>query len=238
MDQLQTIICERRTYSHLYHSHTHTYCQFLFPLEGDLDLETEEREVNLKPDQLQYIPPECEHRFRSLGRNECLVLDIPAHLIKTEGRSIVSGMTADLDPFWTSIRYLLTEEAKQQSAHSLNLLVQYIAEKMRSHTYDSIAYIHRNLSKPLSIKELAAIEHYHPAYYSGWFKRQTGKTPQTYIAELRLKKAEQLLADTKRPLTDISQEVGFQNLSSFTRWFVKNMGMTPRAYRNTFYTDK
>lgn len=50
MDSLQEIICEKRTYTRLYHSHKHGYSQFLFPLEGSIDLETDGRQVKLKPD--------------------------------------------------------------------------------------------------------------------------------------------------------------------------------------------
>lgn len=115
MDSLQEMICEKRTYTRLYHSHKHAYSQFLFPLEGSIDLETEERQVKLKPDHFLYIPPECEHRFRSIGRNECLVLDVPLHAMKIDEYRAGSGIEAALDPFWSSIRYLLTEEAEGNS---------------------------------------------------------------------------------------------------------------------------
>lgn len=132
MDSLQEIICEKRTYTRLYHSHKHAYSQFLFPLEGSIDLETEGRQVKLNPDHFLYIPPQCEHRFRSIGRNECLVLDVPLHAMKIDEYRAGSGIEAALDPFWSSIRYLLTEEAKAGTANSLHMLVQYIKEKLAS----------------------------------------------------------------------------------------------------------
>lgn len=238
MDSLQEMICEKRTYTRLYHSHKHAYSQFLFPLEGSIDLETEERQVKLKPDHFLYIPPECEHRFRSIGRNECLVLDVPLHAMKIDEFRAGSGIEAALDPFWSSIRYLLTEEAKAGTANSLHMLVQYIKEKLQSHSYASIAYIHSHLFERLTIKKLAEIEHYHPAYYSSWFKKQTGKSPQNYIADLRLEEAKRMLMERNETLTFVSGALGFQNLSSFTRWFTKRTGMPPRLYRNTLYSDK
>lgn len=238
MDSLQEIICEKRTYTRLYHSHKHAYSQFLFPLEGSIDLETEGREVTLKPDRFIYIPPECEHRFRSIGRNECLVLDVPLYALKIDEDHAGSGMDAGLDPFWSSIRCLLTEEEKIGTANSLHMLVQYIKEKLQSHSYASIAYIHSHLFERLTIKKLADIEHYHPAYYSSWFKKQTGKSPQNYIADLRLEEAKRMVMEKKETLTVVSEALGFQNLSSFTRWFTKNTGTPPGLYRNTLYSDK
>ncbi|MGG1228515.1 helix-turn-helix domain-containing protein [Bacillus halotolerans] len=238
MNSLQEIICEKRTYTRLYSSHKHAYSQFLFPLEGNIDLETEDRQVKLKPDQFLYIPPECEHRFRSIGRNECLVLDVPLQAMKIEEHHTAAGIEAAIDPFWSSIRHLLIEEAHTRSAHTLHLLVQYIKEKLQTHTHASIAYIHSHLSEPLTIQKLAKIEHYHPAYYSSWFKKQTGKSPQAYIADLRLEEAKRMLIEKNVTLTVVSQSLGFQNLSSFTRWFAKSTGVSPRMYRNTFHSDK
>lgn len=142
MDSLQEIICEKRTYTRLYHSHKHAYSQFLFPLEGSIDLETEGRQVKLNPDHFLYIPPQCEHRFRSIGRNECLVLDVPLHAMKIDEYRAGSGIEAALDPFWSSIRYLLTEEAKAGTANSLHMLVQYIKEKLAclNNMYNSLSF--------------------------------------------------------------------------------------------------
>ncbi|MBD5048883.1 helix-turn-helix domain-containing protein, partial [Xanthomonas citri pv. citri] len=71
-----------------------------------------------------------------------------------------------------------------------------------------------------------------------WFKKQTGKSPQNYIADLRLEEAKRMLMERNETLTVVSEALGFQNLSSFTRWFTKSTGMPPRLYRNTLYSDK
>lgn len=100
--------------------------------------------MKLTPEHFLYIPPECEHRFRSIGRNECLVLDIPLHVMNLEHHDMASGLEAKVDPFWSSIRYLLKEEANSKSSHTLHLLVQYITEKSKriptrlSHIYTVI----------------------------------------------------------------------------------------------------
>lgn len=157
-----------------------------------------------------------------------MIVDIPLKYLPED----TSSMYIQLDKKWTSIRYLLLEEARNKSnSSSLVDLARYVTNKLHVSTSPSIDYIHKHYKEPIYLKMLAEIEHYHPVYYSTWFKKKTGKSPNVYIAELRLKEAKYLLEATDWSLTRISEEIGFENSSSFTRWFVKFEGIPPRKYR-------
>lgn len=54
----------------------------------------------------------------------------------------------------------------------------------------------------------------------------TGKSPKAYINELRVQEAKRLLRATSLSITMISQEIGFEHHSSFTRWFIRLEGVS------------
>jgi AraC-like DNA-binding protein len=51
------------------------------------------------------------------------------------------------------------------------------------------------------------------------------------IAGVRKNLAGQYLRGTDRPLSDIAGLVGFEHLSSFTRWFERTFGQAPSRWR-------
>ena len=52
-----------------------------------------------------------------------------------------------------------------------------------------------------------------------------------YLIDLRMKLAKELLRTTTLPLKDISEQVGYYNVSSFIRRFKTHEGITPNSYR-------
>ncbi|MBW4084713.1 AraC family transcriptional regulator [Paenibacillus sp. S150] len=66
---------------------------------------------------------------------------------------------------------------------------------------------------------------------TAWFKKITGVTPSAYILELRMKAAKLLLRGTSRPISSISEEVGYEYAASFSRLFTRYEGMSPQSYR-------
>ncbi|MBN8202180.1 helix-turn-helix domain-containing protein [Bacillus sp. NTK034] len=225
---MESITCEKRSYSREFHSHQHEFGQFLFPLQGSLDIETKWQEIKLDPDYCFYLPPGFDHNYRSMDRNEFLILDIPAPYLPEE----TSSMYIQLDQQWSSIRYLLLGEAGNQGdTSSLADLTRYVTSKLQVAKPPSIDYIHKHYKESIRLETLAQIEHYHPAYYSAWFKKKTGKSPKGYISDLRLKEAKHLLMSTSWSMSVISGELGFENSSSFTRWFTRSEGIAPQKYR-------
>jgi len=63
----------------------------------------------------------------------------------------------------------------------------------------------------------------------------TGQSFLAYLNQFRIAKSRSLLTSTERPISEISQEVGFCDQSHFGVVFRKLVGMTPLAYRRRFH---
>lgn len=59
-----------------------------------------------------------------------------------------------------------------------------------------------------------------------------GKTPSQIVNTLRIDYAQRLLASTRMSVLEISMAAGYESVSYFNRLFVKQVGMSPRAYRS------
>lgn len=58
-----------------------------------------------------------------------------------------------------------------------------------------------------------------------------GKTPYAVIRDELLQRASYLLKDTRTPIKDISAELHFSEMAAFCKFFKKNTGLSPTAYR-------
>lgn len=63
------------------------------------------------------------------------------------------------------------------------------------------------------------------------FGRTLGVTPHQYLIRARLRRAARQLAESARPVTDIAYDVGFADLSHFTRSFRRAAGESPGRFR-------
>lgn len=69
------------------------------------------------------------------------------------------------------------------------------------------------------------------------FKNELGITPLTYLQNARIETAKKLLENTNMPLTEVIEQVGYADLSSFSRLFKQRIGITPAAYRAKFKSN-
>ncbi len=95
----------------------------------------------------------------------------------------------------------------------------------------AVELMHAQLDRELSLKEIAAASFLSPFHFARLFKKLTGTSPHAYLATLRNKRAQLLLADTDYSITEISSRVGYATASHFTKAFRQSTGVTPRAFR-------
>ena len=75
------------------------------------------------------------------------------------------------------------------------------------------------------------------SYLSTFFKREIGKSFVTYVTARKLEKAKLLLQ--KGDLAyQVSEALGFENYSYFSKVFKKYIGITPDAFRRQFVSRR
>lgn len=66
------------------------------------------------------------------------------------------------------------------------------------------------------------------------FKQATGITPIEYLQKTRIEAAKNLLENSGYSITEVMMESGYNDVKSFRSLFKKNVGMTPKMYRDKF----
>ena len=70
-----------------------------------------------------------------------------------------------------------------------------------------------------------------PRYLSQIVREVSGRTVVDYINQMLLMEASYLLQQTSLPIVQIADRLHFSEAASFTRFFTRNKGMTPREFR-------
>lgn len=70
-----------------------------------------------------------------------------------------------------------------------------------------------------------------PNYLSDLLKKETGKSIKEHIDAYIIRKAKNVLLNSKNSISEIAYDLGFEYPQSFTRMFKKKTGVSPNQYR-------
>ena len=85
----------------------------------------------------------------------------------------------------------------------------------------------------MPISELAKFTPYSQSHLTMLFKEYTGKTVATYLQELKLIRAKELLRNTDYTISEIIVDLNYESLSTFTHTFKKFTGLSPTEFRKS-----
>jgi AraC-like DNA-binding protein len=88
-----------------------------------------------------------------------------------------------------------------------------------------------NFDKHITIPQLARQAGINEAKLKEGFREIYGRSVHTYLLQLRLEKAKQLLLTTELSITEITYEIGYSHVTHFTTLFKKEQGITPSEWR-------
>lgn len=123
------------------------------------------------------------------------------------------------------------------------LIVQLLRETLKSNAlapgalnglahpqlYKALIAIHNQPEYPWSVESLGTQASMSRAKFAELFHSLVGQTPLTYLTDWRINLAKNLLKKG-HTISEVSQRVGYENSSSFTRVFSKKEGISPKKW--------
>ncbi|MEK5439004.1 MULTISPECIES: helix-turn-helix domain-containing protein [Paenibacillus] len=100
--------------------------------------------------------------------------------------------------------------------------------------HDIVKYIELNYASDLSLQEIAGKFFVSREYISRRFKQEYGINFSDFIVNVRIDKAKLLIQNPRLKLSQISEMVGFHDVKYFSKVFKKQVGVSPKDYRNQF----
>ena len=95
----------------------------------------------------------------------------------------------------------------------------------------AVAFIKKNFSSPVTMKQLAKIAFMSPRHFYRTFHQVTGYTPLDYLHRRRLQHAVILLKTTQSHVDEIAYASGFNSSTYFCRMFKEQFHCTPQQFR-------
>lgn len=102
---------------------------------------------------------------------------------------------------------------------------------MESIINEALVYFDENYAKPINVNAYAASVYTSPCWFIRSFRNYIGMTPLQYIINVRISNARELLLNPKFSISDVSRSVGYEDSLYFSRFFKKNVGISPKDYK-------
>lgn len=99
------------------------------------------------------------------------------------------------------------------------------------HVTEALKYIEGSVHRPVTVREVADHLHLSDRYLYNLFIRHLQRSPRQVITDAKMHRARALLESTDSSITEIAASLGFDDVLAFSRFFRKNQGLSPTAYR-------
>ena len=263
--QGENISCEQITgvNDNMAENHYHEFFELYYLESGERYHMIQDELVVMKPGDFIIFPPYVLHRsfgkenipFKRIvlyfSTNEIISEDMHLELLNRFGfyncdrkNSFAVHRLLEMMVYEEDTNKVFSKENKKAI---LNLLLVTILRYSRAEVKfkdtnrinQVIRYIHTNYMDDLKLEDLAKkffISKYHLARL---FKQRTNKTVIQYLNTTRVMNAQRKIMETRKSLTEISNETGFASLTHFSRIFKSETNQTPSEYRrNYLYKNK
>ena len=159
-------------------------------------------------------------------------------------RHIRNAASADAKYLLRQLLAVYEERAPYYRERSNALLALLLCEILRcnppeakpeenSYVKEMKRLITADISKRVTVEEIADAVHLYPTYCSELFRRETGVTISEWASSARVEAAKSLLCDASLSIREIAERTGFCDRFYFSRIFRQKTGLSPTEFRQT-----
>ncbi len=221
--------------------HSHPYIELMYFMEGEGGLEASGTRMSANLYDVVVYPANWEHQEEPARERRreiiCLWIDLPE--LKLDELIRVHDYDNSLGRMFSGIH----REAKRERPEPLVLelymkLLLTVLLRGRVEAFEKrtplsyvFQYISQHFAEPITLGQLAELEHISKSYLSRQFKRLTGQTVISYLNRQRIETAKQLLSGSTESVNEIACQVGFESPKYFYRAFRNLTGESPASFR-------
>jgi len=230
-------------------------------LEGSKFVEVNNNESFVyDTNQFIVLPPESTVSMEISKPTRALVLEISDNLIDNISNKVCLDLEIDQNPLdregqplFRKNSELIKSEIEKITVAALGksnnkefLIDLYVQEmtykllscigsriithgKLNDPVSKAIEIMKAGIEKNIDISEIARSLRMSPPLFSMRFKKITGLSPNAYYTNIKLNEARKLLKN--KSVTEVSFDLGYENISHFIRLFSDKFGETPKQYQ-------
>ena len=130
------------------------------------------------------------------------------------------------------ISYMLrSDDETRKKIDSLPLVNTTVRTEIYTRLITAKDFIHSNYTDEINLDALCKLTAMSKFHFLRMFKSVYGITPYQYLTKVRMERAVGLLKDSRRHISEIADELGFEYANSFIKAFQKTYRMSPLQYR-------
>jgi AraC family transcriptional regulator len=199
---------------------------------GKVDVSLMTLPVSLLSDMLLEAEVSSGHKTAEILRRANFVQD-PRLLVLFQALSDVRSSPSGLERLRTDAlgMAIVSKLLGSYSAHAKDMA------RMRRHGLSEFQlrrvhdFVNAHIGYPISLPSLARAAGLSRMHFAAQFRRSTGLSPHDYVLRERVRKAQQILSETRISVLQTALSVGFHTQSHFSTVFKRIVGDTPARWR-------
>jgi len=239
-----------------YEPHEHPYYQLNHVVRGEYEITVEGNTFAVGLGDTILIPANSVHSIINTSNEPSYYFEVKFSSFSKGVKEMCSdiGFLIRDDDFSGKLMKEIFDESNNSTPESEEIIVTYLyamlfklsAEKRRKKdtlskyievsaysepVRETIRFLEDNYKKQLSLDDIVEQAPLQKSYLCSLFKKETTVTIFECLMIIRIRKAVELLTYTNMPLSKVSKETGFVNITHFNRVFTKHVMIPPGRYR-------